>query len=216
MCGIRGRKPPSGLVTGGPRHQNVASSPSGHCATGGSAENRRMGRRKATLRLVIALAAGMLAAGCGGPSTIRIVNRTQVPVVVAFGDTSLVVAACSERTEAGDSSVWGGARATLRSSRPGHTCSGSRGRPRCRPPKRRPTRCSSSRRTTSGSSQRPRRTRSRHGRAHCRPIWRRWRRCRAREHLRRRSRDSGRLTDRRSARDIGVFYRVCRTGSERD
>jgi hypothetical protein len=57
-----------------------------------------------------ALVPVLLAAACGpGASTLRILNRTQVPVVVAFGDSSLVIGACTERTvELSGAGVWGG------------------------------------------------------------------------------------------------------------
>lgn len=65
--------------------------------------------------VLLILAATLLERACAaGPSTLRIVNRTQVPVVVAFGDSSLVVGACSERSVEDVEGVWGGDGSGLR------------------------------------------------------------------------------------------------------
>jgi len=64
---------------------------------------------------VLALALALLVAACGGPSTMRVVNRTEVPVVVLTGGgSSLVVEACAERTVELEGGVWGGRGSGLR------------------------------------------------------------------------------------------------------
>jgi len=64
-------------------------------------------RGRANLALA-GLAVTLLVAACSGPSSMRIANRTQVPVVVGTGRSRLVVEACAERTVALAGGVWGG------------------------------------------------------------------------------------------------------------
>ena len=54
------------------------------------------------------LIAALVVTACAGSSTLRIVNRTQVPVLALAGDSSLLVGACAERTVGMSAGVWGG------------------------------------------------------------------------------------------------------------
>ncbi|MFN8631867.1 MAG: hypothetical protein U0838_16580 [Chloroflexota bacterium] len=70
-------------------------------------------RRRVGLTVVGVVIAALAAACAPAPSTLRIVNRTQVPVVVHFGDYySLVVDACAERTVELSGGSWGAGNGT--------------------------------------------------------------------------------------------------------
>ena len=58
--------------------------------------------------MVVAVAPALLVAACAGPSTMRIVNRTQVPVVVSIGSSALAVGSSAERTVSMVGGEWGG------------------------------------------------------------------------------------------------------------